>query len=262
MDNFRQKLNHWLLPVFTILFIVQILLFPLATGFTYAGKSESPDHVLTYFKGKLTWDSGVNIRPDGTAEMEIFFPEYDDSIKSGNGDDVIAPGSGEDYFLRLRNAAGGPVTYYAVLYAIKSDPDIPLDAWLTGDADLTPSDVYYLPEGVSDSDVISAFRGTVPGGRLQDFDVEWAWKFFESHEQDAADTALGNKTPLDTMTLGLYLVIEDENTYHETPVVPENPKTGDDSPVAMYLTLMAISFLVLVLLIADRIREYRCEKAK
>ena len=58
----RAKKSRWLLPAVLILFLLEVLLFPLAVGVTYSGRSESPDHVLAYTTGKLTWDSATHIQ--------------------------------------------------------------------------------------------------------------------------------------------------------------------------------------------------------
>ena len=55
----RTRTYPWLLPAVLILFLTQVVLFPFAMGFTYAGRNESPHHVLTYTTGSLTWNSAT-----------------------------------------------------------------------------------------------------------------------------------------------------------------------------------------------------------
>ena len=78
------------------------------------------------------------------------------------------------------------------------------------------------------------------------------------------DTALGNEAAwveADEVTAGLYIVVmEDEDPGDpgepDQPYIPpEVPKTGDNSHPTLYLTLMAISGVVLVLLLWDRRQE-------
>ncbi len=250
MNAFRQRLDRWLLPTVMILFILQLALLPLAADFTYAGHSETPDHVLTYSKGQLSWDPSVNVRPDGTAEMELFFAEYGDTVISGNGDDIAAPGTGEDYFLRLRNTVSGPVTYTAVLFQLADRPSLPINAKLTGE-NFTDTETYPLPQGVERENVLRAVTGTVTGLQLQDLLVDWAWDFYVSDEQDIADTDLGNGSVPESVTVGLYIVVDDGNSYLE----PDPPYTGVESHFGMYIALMLISLVVLILLLIDRRRK-------
>ena len=54
------KLN-WLPTVTLFLFLLQLLLFPMAIEAAHSGGSETPGHVLTYTTGRLTWDSGTAV---------------------------------------------------------------------------------------------------------------------------------------------------------------------------------------------------------
>ena len=62
---FSEKTSRWLLPLVVVLLVLQVLTLPLMLGFTYAGRSETPDHILTYSENKLTWDSATNIDGNG-----------------------------------------------------------------------------------------------------------------------------------------------------------------------------------------------------
>ena len=110
---------------------------------------------------------------------------------------------------------------------------------------LTDTTRYSLPAGVDKGDVIRAVSGSVRGFGLQDLDVDWLWKYYDTAAQDGADTDLGNAAAhalstdsgelvpgtLDNITVGLYIVVEDNNTYYY-------PKTGDDAPLVLYAALM------------------------
>ncbi len=252
-DSILQRANRWLLPMLLILFILQVVMLPWAVDFTWADRSESPGHVLTYTKNKLTWDSATGIRPDGTAELNLFDTAYDGTVQSANGNNVVAPGTDNELYVRLKNNVSGTITYTAVLYEI-DDADIPVDAALTGTG-FTDTSSYPLPDGVSASQVLREVTGTVKGGQIQDFDLDWLWEYYISDSQDAVDTMLGNRQSPDELTVGLYIVVEDENSY----VTPDIPKTGDESSIGLYIGLMAISFILLVLLLWDRRREAKRE---
>ena len=89
--NMTNRIKGWLLPAALILFLLEIILFPFATQLTYAGRNESPDHVLTYTNDKLTWDSSTGVNPDtGVAELRLFNSSYQ-NVKGENGEKVVAP---------------------------------------------------------------------------------------------------------------------------------------------------------------------------
>ncbi|MGM9641034.1 MAG: hypothetical protein ACI3V3_06675, partial [Faecousia sp.] len=223
-------------------------------GKSWAGRSESPAHVLTYTKGALTWDQATGVDANGTACFTLFTSEYD-SVKSGNGDKVVAPGTGEQSIVRLKNGVTGSVTYKAVLYRILSDPDMAIHTAVSGD--LVNTADYPLPEGVKPEQVLRAVTGTVKGGEFQDFDIDWMWQYDNGPEQDLIDSAVGDRASLgqDTdVNVGLYIVVEDGNSY----VSPEPPRTGDDGSLGIYVALMCVSAVMLVLLLLERRRERKC----
>lgn len=306
----RTRTYPWLLPAVLILFLTQVVLFPFAMGFTYAGRSESPHHVLTYTTGSLTWDSATGVDPDtGVAELSLF-SDYYQNVQSDNGDKVVAPGTENTNIVRLKNSVSRTITYVAVMYRIKEETALPVEPTLLDDEAFTNTDTYPLPDGVTQDQVVRAVTGTVDGGQIQDFDIHWQWNYYDSDQRDQVDTALGNEAACieaDEVTVGLYIVVmenedpgdpdpedpenpdpenpdpedpDPENPDPETPdpenpdpenpdpedpgdtgepdqpyIPPEVPKTGDNSHPTLYLTLMAISGVVLVLLLWDRRQE-------
>lgn len=269
MQLISKKVNQWLLPAVLILFILQVVTLPYVLGFTYSGRSESPDHILTYTRGKLTWDSATDIDANGVAELDLFDANYQ-NVESSNGDNLVAPGTEGINIVRLKNSVKGPVTYTAVLYRIRTDETLPVETEFADDTAFTDTTTYSLPKGVTKDQVIRAVKGTVKGGQIQDFDIKWLWEFYVDDTQDVADTAFGDKAT-DEVTVGIYIVVEDNNNYSsgkdpeeeipDGPVIyyPAAPKTGDNAQTAMYLTLMGISFAVLVVLLIERRREKQCK---
>ena len=254
----------WLLPAVLILFLTQVVLFPFAMGFTYAGRNESPHHVLTYTTGSLTWNSATGVDPDtGVAELSLFSDHYQ-NVQSDNGEKVVAPGTENTNIVRLKNSVSRTITYVAVMYRIKEETALPVEPTLLDDEAFTNTDTYPLPDGVTQDQVVRAVTGTVDGGQIQDFDIHWQWNYYDSDQRDQVDTALGNEAAwveADEVTAGLYIVVmEDEDPGDpgepDQPYIPpEVPKTGDNSHPTLYLTLMAISGVVLVLLLWDRRQE-------
>lgn len=255
INKFLNKQRHWLLPAVLILFILEVIALPFALGFTWAGRSETPERVLTYTPGKLTWDSAAGIDENGAADLSLFETLYQ-NVNADNDDRVVAPGTEDDSIVRLKNSISGTVRYTAVLYSIRSTDLLPVEVSLSGDG-FTDTDTYTLPNGVKDESVIRAVTGTVGGGMIQDFDIDWNWKFYDSEQQDIIDTWLGDKAAdddADDITVGLYIVVEDENTQ----IKPSPPQTGD-AGIGAYIVLMCVSGAVLLLLIIDRKRSRKCE---
>lgn len=257
IKTFFSKKRNWLLPTVLILFILEVITFPFVLGFTWADRSDTPERVLTYTQGKLTWDSAAEIDENGAAELSLFDTVYQDT-KSDNGDKLVTPGTEDGSIVRLKNSVSDTISYTAVLYRIRSTDELPVEATLTGDR-FTDTDSYTLPQGVTDSDVIRAVSGTVGGGLIQDFDINWNWQFENGNKQNVIDTWLGNKAAdgnAEDITIGLYVVVvEDGNIY----VTPDSPKTGDVG-IGIYVVLMCISGALLILLLWDKRRELKCEE--
>lgn len=220
----------WLLPAVLILFLLEVLLMPLALGQTYAGRSESPDHTLTYETGSLTWDSATGIDPNGAAQLSLF-GQTEQNVLADNGDRVIAPGTGNTSIVRLHNNSQTEIGYVAVMYRIKQESTLPVAPTLAQDNAFTDTDTYPLPDGVTRDQVVCAVTGSVQAGQVQDFDLSWSWNYYESDARDQLDTALGNRaawaTP-DEVTAGIYIVVEEENTGGTGPDDPTDPTDPTD----------------------------------
>ena len=246
------KIHRRLFCATLILFILFAATFPFVAGLTYSGRSESPDHILTYTKNKLTWDSGTTVDSNGVGELSVFEAEYN-NVLADNGDNVVAPGTEGYDIVRLKNSVSGSIKYTAVLYTIKSSDELAVETSLSGTG-FTDTSSYSLPDGVDESNVIRAVTGTLGGGKVQDFDIDWYWTFTEGNVQDETDTYLGNKSAdgdPDDVTVGIYIIVEDNNKY----VNPSAPKTGDDGLTGLYYTLFAICGFTLLILFLTRKRK-------
>ncbi len=246
MENKKSK-TGWILPVVLVLFICEIITLPLTYFFTYAGKSDAPDHVLTLEGEKLVWSTSENILSNGSAEFRLFSDEYQ-NVKSSDGDKVVAPGTESDSMVRLKNSNKEDATYIATLYVIQSS-ELPITADLVCEEG-TLTDEYVLPEHAADAEVITSYTGVIKSEEIVDFTTEWKWEFYESDAQDQIDTALGNlaaEGKADSIVLGLYIVVEGENE-----VIP--PQTGDRSMLPQIIALV-ITGACLVLILVGRRRK-------
>ena len=267
MIRYIEQQRRWLLPVVLILFILEIATLPFVINLTYSGRSEAPNHVLTYTADrsnvKLTWDSATGIRDDGSAELDLFDAIYP-SVEANNGENVIAPGTDGFNIIRLKNSAGGAIKYTAVLYRIRTSDQLPVDVTLSGE-NFTDTAYYHLPDGVEGNQVVRAVTGTLGGDQIQDFDINWLWSYYDDETQDIVDTYLGDGAALgndERVTVGFYITVEDDNDYNvedDDPVIPSAPQTGDNSMLGLYFTLMCISGIMLILLFVSRRREEKCD---
>lgn len=249
--TFSGKINRWLRLAMLILLVMVLFTLPMMLGVTYSGRSESPEHYLVYTQGKLLWDNDTNVDENGVAEMSLFEALYD-NVVSEDGAKVIAPGTEGNSIVRLSNNVSGSIDYIAVLYRISSSDELPMKADLVA-ADSEVADLFYLPEGVGMQHVLRTLKGTVKGGEIQDFDVSWSWDYDHSAAQDSTDTSLGMKAEADDVTVGLYIVVVDNNKYI-------HPQTGDTGELGTYLALSLICLAVLSVLVYLWYRERKCRQ--
>lgn len=160
-------------------------------------------------------------------------------MDSGDGAEVVAPGTEGHSLVRLKNDGGSAVTYTAVLYRIRTE-DVPVQTALEGEG-FADTEQYALPENAAREDVLRAVTGKVETGRIQDFDIRWLWRFDDGPVQDQADTALGDSAAAGRaarVTLGFYLVVSEEPGQW---IRPDEYKTGDGFPLGWYVGMMAVT---------------------
>ena len=236
-----RKLNicRWLLPLVVALVVVEIACFPIVLEKIYASKFVSPDRTLAYVGGNIESGDGFQYNGAGKVELNLFSTEYGDTVLSGDKDKVVAPGTGGSDTVQLQNRVTGEVTYTAVFYLTTTAESIPLDVSVKGA--LTDTQEYPIPEGIEGTQVFRAVSGTLAGGEILNFDIEWEWAFDRGEEGDTEDTTLGTKEDLDDVSIGVAITIEDNNEY----TLPLNP----DTQTAMYSTGVVVSLVLLAVLL-------------
>lgn len=251
--NRTEKMRGWLFPAILILFILQIILLPAMMGLTYATRSERPEHILTYHTGSLVWDKDTFVQPDGSAKLSFFETMYQ-NVNSENAEKVLAPGTEKDSIIRLQNNVGRTIRYTAVLYEISTTPDLDINASLSGEGFLDTSN-YTLPSNIKRDSVIRAVSGSLTANQMQDFDINWFWRFEDRTNvdmRDRIDTYLGDEAAnakADEATIGFYLVV------HDGGDVGPSPKTGYGNIIGGYLVLLAISGSICLFLAITRKRR-------
>lgn len=248
----KQSIFRWLAVALLILFLLLIITLPLVIDRLYSDKTENPGRLITYERNNLKWGYEIEVDENGTAMLDLFDATYD-NVASGDGANVIAPGTEGTDTLQMQNKVRGSVTYTAVLYMIKDDGRLPVNASLNG-LDFTDTDSYVLPEGVEEQQVIRAVTGELDGGELVDFEISWLWEYDESVDQDVIDTILGNEAGSDGITVGLYVTVEDENVYFSFL----NPNIN----MLLYVLLLLVVLAALILFIIFWIRAKKEENGE
>lgn len=196
---------------------------------------------------------------NGNTQVEIFRVSYENdggeiTVRSGNGDKVIAPGTENSYTFALENTADGPLEYELSMKAYLSDGSrtIPVQARVRRD----PDGQYLLGSETSYADVMQLNRvsdsGTLHRGYVMPYTLSWQWPFAGD---DALDTALG----ISGEDLTLTIVLETTASYAPPDTDGGIPKTGDTSGICLWFTVMLLSgagLLILLLLMERRGEAY------
>lgn len=251
----RPQHHSRLLSALLVLLLLDVMVLPFAAGATYAASADAPDHLLTYTTGSLTWDSSTGIRTDGVALLSLFDSSYQ-NVQAHNGEHLLAPGTEKTSVIQLKNNAGNPICYTALLYCVKEENTLPAAPGLTGTG-FSDTDTYPLPDGVTGDQVVRAVSGTLDAGAVQDFAITWQWNYYDSDARDQIDTALGNQAAFvraDEITAELYIVVEEEGS-SSAYILPQVPQTGDTASLSLYVMLLIASGLSLLLLSAYRRKE-------
>lgn len=258
MRTASNRRAHQLAPMALVLFVLVCLTFPIACGTAYAGRSEQPDHILTYTSGKLSWDDTTGIDPNGAARLSAFDAVYQNAA-SEDGSKLVAPGTESTNIIRLKNDADRTVEYTAVLYTYRTSEALPVQVSMSagGAAD---TDSYILPDNISKAHVLQTLNGSIDSKKMQDIDIDWFWTYDIDKAHDIADTDLGNqaaKEKAEELTVGVYIVVEDDGADSGTPgsgsiVRPSSPDTRDHSQVELYLGLLCVSAAAMLLLLLNR----------
>lgn len=242
MVKLSRKLKQWLLPTLLILFICEVICLPYAIQFTYADRSISPIHSLTYTTNQLSWDNSTDIDNNGIAHLKLFDFEYQ-NVEVENKEHIVAPGTEGHHSIRLKNQSQKDIDYTVVLYQ-KNPSNIPVKVQLNN-LELSSID---LPKEIQKQDVLTSGKGKLTGGRIQDFDISWIWEFSPSITQDEIDTTLGNHD--EAMTLEFMITVEVNGR-------TLTPDTSDHSFLSGYIALMFISAILLILLVIDRKKQVK-----
>ena len=252
-----KRIQPWLLPVVAILFILELATFPFVVSITDIARDGIPDDLLTYHDGELLWDSGGNIDENGDAHVSLFKAYYD-GVKSGNGDNVIAPGTAGSTTLRLANGSNEEIAFTAVVYQIKASDNLPIITTFEG-AGFEDAADYIIPPNVEPETIIRCVQGKLKSGSEQDFTIQWHWSFAGDEETDALHTLLGNAAASgngeDDVIIGFNLYIHDGNGL----VFAGVPMIHPIGLIEVWIVMLSLSAVTLViLLVLKRWEKKKC----
>lgn len=265
-----------------------------------SGKEESPEIVI----GEETGNSGTPSKPGNTpgntpgseqgsssvivnpqragfvvsdentvwateTEVEIFRSSYENgenvvTVKSNNGDKVVAPGTENSYTFKLKNT--GDYTIHYVLdvdaYITPGDNMIPIESrinrhdgkWIVGGKES------YVDVPTLDTAGDSAYLSP---GRYTYYTLDWLWPFESGN--DEYDTFLGNLAVEEDITITIVIKttaisVEEAPEGEDEGLVP--PDTGDDSILSLWIALAVGATVLLIIIVIFRIREEKRSKTE
>ena len=186
-------------------------------------------------------------------KVDIFKSSYTNklgqmTVKSDDGDKVIAPGTSNSFVFKLSNTSDVPMVYELDIdaYITPDGLELPVKArlsrydnhWVVGDKH------NWVDTATLDT---AADDGVLGSGKYLYYTLDWEWPF---EVDDVYDTLLGNAAVNDD--LSLTIVINTRAAATEDPSDPDAdkgitlPDTGDSASVVIWGTVAACSLVTIV----------------
>lgn len=192
--------------------------------------------------GKTAWKTNT--------EVEIFRVSYENgehvvTVKSGNGQKIIAPGTENSYTFKLKNTGDVPLDCNVKVEAYFSPAGISVPItgrvsrydgkWVVGSAD-SYADVASLNN--------SEDSMTLAAGRYIYYTLDWKWPYDGSN--DELDTLIGDMSADEPLTFTIVITTTATQSDNEGGgIMP--PSTGD-SGYTLWILLLILSLAALILL--------------
>ena len=196
------------------------------------------------------------IKKDAT----IFCTYYEDghvTVRSGDGDEVVAPGTMRNYNFALMNTKNASLDYElyitATVEGLEDTENFPVLGRMKG------PDKWVIGKGGKYVPILKmpkrADTGVLAGGNIATYTFGWKWPFESGN--DELDTMLGNMTIEEPIILKINIRIYAWND--EIPDKPggepPSPPTGDDFNIGFWMSLMIISLFAFVAVLAKDRKE-------
>ena len=195
-------------------------------------------------------------------QVEIFRISYMNgeqviTVNSDNGDKIIAPGTENSYTFKLKNTGNVALDYTVEVdaYFTPADIEIPITGrlnrydgkWVVGGKD------EYAKVPVLDT---AEDNGTLGAGKYTYYTLDWLWPFESGN--DELDTMLGNLATEQDLIFTIVIkttATESDNPYDDSGITP--PQTGDNTNLALWITLAVSSFAMMIFLLFFQNKEKR-----
>ena len=195
-------------------------------------------------------------------QVEIFRISYMNgeqviTVNSDNGDKIIAPGTENSYTFKLKNTGDVALDYTVEVdaYFTPADIEIPITGrlnrydgkWVVGGKD------EYAKVPVLDT---AEDNGTLGAGKYTYYTLDWLWPFERGN--DELDTMLGNLATEQDLIFTIVIkttATESDNPYDDSGITP--PQTGDNTNLALWITLAVSSFAMTIFLLFFQNKEKR-----
>ena len=195
-------------------------------------------------------------------QVEIFRISYMNgeqviTVNSDNGDKIIAPGTENSYTFKLKNTGDVALDYTVEVdaYFTPADIEIPITGrlnrydgkWVVGGKD------EYAKVPVLDT---AEDNGTLGAGKYTYYTLDWLWPFESGN--DELDTMLGNLATEQDLIFTIVIkttATESDNPYDDSGITP--PQTGDNTNLALWITLAVSSFAMMIFLLFFQNMEKR-----
>lgn len=193
-------------------------------------------------------------------QVDIFRVSYENgeqviTVNSNDGDKVIAPGTENSYTFKFKNTGNVALDYtvHVDAYFEPANIEIPITGrinrydgkWLAGS-----KDNYVAVQALDDS----GDQATLGAGRYTYYTLDWLWPF--ENGNDAYDTMLGNVAMEQDLvcTIVITTVAMASEDPYASGGINTPPKTGDESMLLWWGSLLVCMSAVLTLLVYYKVK--------
>ena len=185
------------------------------------GQPDGQEGDLQVYDDMQTWDSETHVN--------LFQSEYGSTVKSGDGENVIAPGTTNRYAFTVKNDSGFPLDY-AISLEVKALPEgeergskLPLE-WRLLTADNKAVGDWQGYNGRTET----LKQGTLKVRNQDRYTLEWRWAFEESDAADKTDTSLGDLAAEEQIGVEAVIYVRAEQVADETEQKPDETEKKPD----------------------------------